>query len=130
MIPEYKTEIIVRYAETDKMGSVHHSSYVLYMEAARVEHMKAGGLPYDELESSGLFLPVVELALRYHKPARFGQTLTVISRFHPLSGIRLRVDYTLLCGDQNIAEGHTLHAFVDANGKPARPSKKAADLLS
>jgi acyl-CoA thioester hydrolase len=130
MLAEHATEIIVRYAETDQMGSVHHSSYLIYMEAARVWHLDAMGLPYHEMEARGIFLPVIDLSVRYHRPAKFGQRLCVVSRMHPLSGIRLKVDYSLYQGDSLVAEGHTLHAFVGREGRPMRPPKDIIRLLS
>ncbi len=63
----------VRYAETDQMGVVHHGVYVVWMEAARVEFLKRLGVPYHELERSGVRLPVVELGVTYRAPAAFGQ---------------------------------------------------------
>jgi acyl-CoA thioester hydrolase len=130
MLAEYKTELIVRYAETDQMGSVHHASYLIYMEAARVEHLKAAGLPYHEMEKAGLFLPVVELAVKYHKPAKFGQKLLMTSRILPLSGIRLKVEYALGESGILLMEGYSLHAFVGRDGKPSRPPREIRQLLS
>jgi len=130
MLSEHKTELTVRYAETDQMGSVHHSAYLIYMEAARVEHLTAMGLPYHEMEARGVFLPVIDLSVRYYRSAKFGQRLTVVSRIQPLTGVRLRVDYKIYEGNALITEGHTLHAFVGKTGKPLRPPRDIAALLS
>lgn len=129
MPTEHKTPIVVRYAETDQMGSVHHSSYVLYFEAARVEHLSALGLPYHEIEKGGAFLPVIELSVQYHKPARFGDTVEVLTRFQPLSGIRMIVDYEIVRGQEKLVSGRTVHAFVGPDGRPCRPPAAAAERL-
>lgn len=130
MLTEYKTEIPVRYAETDQMGAVHHSAYIIYFEAARVEHLKASGLPYDELERRGFMLPVIDLGVKYLKSARFGQTVEVISRILPVKGIRLRVEYSILFQSDLLATGYSVHAFINAAGAPVRPPKDVVLMLS
>ncbi len=114
-------EIIVRYAETDQMGIVHHSVYPVYFEAARVELMKKMALPYDELEKKGLFLPVIELAANYIKPARFGDSVEVEAVMLPPVGVRVRIEYTIYCRGEAIVKGLTVHAFTAANNRPCRP---------
>ena len=123
MPSEHKTEIDIRYAETDKMGMVHHSAYVVYLEQARVEHLKAIGLPYHKLEERGVFLPVIELKIDYLKPARFGQKINVVSKIFPVKGARLKVEYSLFCGDELILTGYSIHAFIGENKRPIRPAR-------
>lgn len=52
-----KTELIVRYAETDQMGIVHHSVYPIWFEAGRTDYMEKEGYPYSRIEEEGLMLP-------------------------------------------------------------------------
>jgi len=65
------TTFRVRYSETDKMGIVHHSSYVLWMEIGRVEWLRSKGLSYRELDDGGVSLPVSKLEVNYKTPADF-----------------------------------------------------------
>jgi acyl-CoA thioester hydrolase len=67
----------VRYAETDAAGLAHHGSYPAWLEAARVEWLRAGGVSYADLEKQGYHLAVVEMRLRYIAPARFDDLLHV-----------------------------------------------------
>ena len=68
----------VGYVDTDKAGVVHHSTYLSYLEAARIEHQRARGLSYHDFEvETGLALPVVDAHLRYRSPARFDDALTI-----------------------------------------------------
>jgi len=115
------TRLTVRYCETDQMGFVHHSAYVLYLEAARVEHLKALGIPYHELEAGGVLLPVIGLCLRYHKPACFGQDVSVLTRLSPVRGVRLVVEYEVSAENKLLVTASTEHAFLGRNGKPLRP---------
>ncbi len=107
----------VRYAETDQMGVVHHSVYVVWMEAARVEFLKRAGVPYHELESSGLRLPVVELGVTYRAPARFGDVVTVTCRLENLASRAARFAYSVEDDARLLAEGFTRHVCCDRTGR-------------
>ena len=52
------SKIRVRYAETDRMGVVYHSNYLVWFETARIQMLDQIGMPYSEIEARGLFLPV------------------------------------------------------------------------
>ena len=71
------SELRVRYAETDQMGVAHHSTYVVWCEEARTNHMRNLGVSYRDMEAGGLFLPVVEAHLRYRAAARYDDRLQV-----------------------------------------------------
>jgi len=71
----FESSIQVRYAETDAMGVVHHSSYFVWLELARVEWLKSLGIDYKQMEQEGFFLPVVQADLTYKVPAFFDDVL-------------------------------------------------------
>ena len=121
--PEHRTQIRVRYAETDQMGVVWHGNYALYFEAARTEALRACGGSYRSLEESGVMMPVVEMGVRYHRPARYDDLLTVVTRIAAPAGARMRFDYEVLNeAGELVADGHTLLAFVSAaTRRPCRP---------
>lgn len=74
---ETTTEIRVRYSETDGMGVVYHSNYLVYLEVARTEFLEALGFPYTELEANGIISPVLHCDLTYGAPFRYGDTIVV-----------------------------------------------------
>ena len=75
---KYTTKpFLVRYYETDKMGIVHHSNFLRYLEIARLEWLKNLGLDYKEIEINGIILPVVDVNISFKQPARYGDTLRV-----------------------------------------------------
>jgi acyl-CoA thioester hydrolase len=77
-LPHVKeTEIRVRFAETDMMGIVHHSNYLIYLEAARIDFTHQINAPYADLEAGGHSLAVTDIEIRYHAPARFDELITV-----------------------------------------------------
>lgn len=120
----------VRYGETDQMGYVHHSVYLLYFEEGRTGLMRDLGRSYAELERSGTILPVVETALRFRSPARYDEELTTEARVTEVTGVRVRFDYRVLHADGSLAcEGHTVLASCGSDGKPRRMDSALADLL-
>ena len=72
---EFKTEIVVRYAETDQMGIVHHSVYPVWFEVGRNECMNAMNMNYSKFEEEGFMLPLSSFDCRYHLPAYFEDKL-------------------------------------------------------
>ncbi|MBQ2007470.1 MAG: acyl-CoA thioesterase [Alistipes sp.] len=73
----YSTQIRVRYKDTDQMGIMHHSNYVVLYEQARTEWLRAMGLTYAEIERRGVMSPIIEVHSRYHYPAFYDEVLTV-----------------------------------------------------
>lgn len=72
-----ETSFYVRYAETDAMGIVHHSNYIVYFEEGRSNYARQRGHDYASFERSGLYLTVAEINARYLKPALYGQRVTI-----------------------------------------------------
>ncbi|MEL6651342.1 MAG: thioesterase family protein [Bacteroidota bacterium] len=78
---EHDTQVRVRYAETDQMGYVYYGKYTEYFEVGRVELIRnVLGLSYKAIEESGYFLPVADLQIKYHRPARYDDLLTIRTR--------------------------------------------------
>lgn len=71
------TKIRVRYAETDQMNVVYYGNYAQYFEVGRVESIRQLGYTYKDIEASGVIMPVVEMQVRYLRPATYDDLLTV-----------------------------------------------------
>jgi len=116
---EYTTkQIIVRYHETDQMHFVHHSNYLKYFELARLEWLSNLQISYAEVESRGIFMPVVNASLKYIKPLVFGDnfSVTVILKKEPTA--TLEFDYKILNQNKElISTGNTLLAFLSSDTK-------------
>jgi len=112
-------ELRVRYAETDQMGIAHHGSYFTWMEAARTELMREGGLSYRELEERGYLLPVREAHCRYRKSLTYDDVAVIETRLLEIGGASIKIGYTISKKDDGsiIAEGYTFHAFTDRRGR-------------
>ncbi len=124
-----RSTVTVRYAETDMMGVAYHGSFLPWFEIGRTALLKENGLPYRELEAAGYFLPVLEMSARYLRPARYDDTLEIITRLHQKPAARIRLDYAISRGDELLATGHTVHAFIDRTGRPTRPPANFSDKM-
>src|SRR5262245_45264661 len=123
LTPKSFTSVVrVRYAETDQAGMAHHSAFLPGFEVGRVELLRALGKPYQEFEAEGLHFPVREAFCRYWAPARFDDVLLVTTTIEEVGGASTRFGYRLTreADSTLIAEGHTLHACVDNQGKVKR----------
>jgi acyl-CoA thioester hydrolase len=117
-----RTRIRVRYAETDRMGVVYYANYLVWFEVGRTEWLRDTGSTYLELERDGLALPVIEARCEYHRPARYDDDLEISTTGTLLSPVRVRFDYEVWRpGEASpLAEGYTIHASLDRNGRPRR----------
>jgi len=117
-----ETELRVRYAETDKMGLVHHSQYAVYMEIGRTEALRVGGLSYADIEASGRFLVVARLGLTFRAPARYDDMVIVETTLKRITAARIDHTYRIMRKEDGrlLAEGETTLACVDAAGQPHR----------
>jgi len=118
---ESRTQITVRYAETDMMGIVYHGNYLPWFEVGRTTLLKECGLPYRELEAQGYHLPVIELGVKFSRPARYDDTVTIITRLKERPLLRIHLDYEVRLGDELLVTGFTTHAFINKAGEPVRP---------
>ena len=116
-----RAEVVVRYAETDMMGVVYHGSYLPWFEIGRTTLLKLHGLPYRQLEADGYFLPVLEVNVKFLRPARYDDVVTIVTTLSEKPTLRIRLSYEVRRGDELLATGQTVHAFIDRAGKPVRP---------
>jgi acyl-CoA thioester hydrolase len=133
MLPfEHRSQLRVRYAETDQMGVVWHGNYTLYFETARTEALRACGGSYRELETRGVMMPVVDLDVHYLKSAVYDDLLTIIVRVEEPPGARMTFGYEVLNeAGETLVTGHTILAFVDAaTRRPCRPPAELRRLFS
>ena len=114
-----ETTFYVRYAETDQMGIVHHSHYVVWMEEGRSEYMRSNGLDYVALEQSGLSLAVTEVNVRYLAPAHYNERVTVRTWIDSLRSRALTFGYEIINADtrQRLVVGSVKLMLIDRQGQ-------------
>jgi acyl-CoA thioester hydrolase len=112
-----ETQIRVRYAETDRMGLLHHANYLVYFEQARTELLRQQGLTYKEMEDQGFSLVITQVQVKFKSPARYDDVLTIRTRVARSTPVRIEHHYEVTCDGRTVAEGQTTLACVDRNGK-------------
>lgn len=115
-----ETEIRVRYAETDKMGIVHHSNYYVWFELGRSDYCRARGFSYlDMEEKDGALMVVAESYCRYKSPAFYEDILILRTKIASIRSRSIKFVYEIFRPADNklLAEGETLHLVTDTNKK-------------
>ncbi|MCF3652141.1 acyl-CoA thioesterase [Synoicihabitans lomoniglobus] len=118
---ESHCSIRVRYAETDMMGIVYHGSYLPWLEVGRTTLLREHGFNYRDMDEAGYRLPVLEVAVKYHRPALYDDEVTIHTVIDELPGLRIKIRYRVLRGEELLVTATTQHAFIDRSGRPVRP---------
>src|SRR4051794_6960909 len=109
-------QIRVRYAETDRMGLLHHANYLVYFEQARTELLRSQQLTYKDLEDQGYLLVLTHVEVRYRSPAYYDDVLTVRTIVERVTTVRIDHRYEVVRTGVLVAEGKSTLACVDRNG--------------
>jgi len=124
-----KTTIIPRYAETDKMGVIHHSVYPIWYEQGRVDFCKEIGFPFHKIEERGLMQALLSLNVEYKGATHFGDILTLITKIKSNTKLKIEFEYEIYNQDGILLNvGTTLLVWLDDNFKPINITKKHKDI--
>lgn len=118
----------VQYYETDRMGIVHHSNYVRWMEEARVDFLARIGFPYDAMEARGVISPVRAVRCQYKKSCTFGDTVAIEVSVKDYNGVVLTVAYDMRneAGDL-LCAAESEHVFLNREGRILRVARDLPD---
>jgi acyl-CoA thioester hydrolase len=132
-----EARVRVRYAETDQMGVVYHSNYLVWFEIGRVELIRSMGLDYKQMEAEGCGIAVVDVHVRYRASARYDDELVVQTTLLAARGAVVRFGYKVLRVEDGVllCEGETMHVVVGKDMKkrslpPKYAERFAAHLIS
>lgn len=116
-----EVEFRVRYAETDQMGVVYHTNYLVWCEIGRTEYMRSLGVSYAELERAGIGLAVSELRARFHAPARYDNLIRVTTTLMFVRSRGVGFDYVISDAESSarLVTAHTTLISIDRNGRLA-----------
>ncbi len=116
----FETNLRVRYAETDQMGFVYYGNYPQFYEVGRAEAMRQLGTTYKDMEEKGVVMPIVDMHLKYIRPARYDDLLTVKTTVPELPASRMHFDYEIYNEEGTLLnKGYTVLAFLKK--KTGRP---------
>jgi acyl-CoA thioester hydrolase len=120
--PQSISEVRVRYSETDQMGVVYHTHYLVWCEVGRTDLIRQLGMPYAELERQGLRLAVAEVHVRYHAAARYDDLVRIRTRVERVQSRAITFGYELTrlgpAGPERLATAETKLVALGATGAP------------
>lgn len=122
---EYKYERKINYYETDRMGVVHHSNYIRFLEEARCNWLESIGLPFATLEENGITIPVLAVNCEYKHHVTFNDVIIIEMVVKEYTGVRMTVQYKIInknTGDI-VLVGETKHCFTNENLRPINLKK-------
>ena len=114
----------VQYYETDKMGIVHHSNYIRWMEEARIDFLGQIGWNYKKLEDIGVISPVTAVDCKYKVSTYFDDVVTIEVWIEEFKGVKLKIAYEMKRDDVVVCEARSEHCFLDAEGNIIRLRKE------
>lgn len=125
-----KTQLTVRYAETDMMGIVHHSRYYPWFEQARTDFVKEIGMTYSQMEQIGILLPLTETQCRYHYALRYEDEVLITCKIERMTVARIEFSYEVfkLPEMKKMSDGKTIHGITGADFRPLNLKKSFPDV--
>lgn len=126
---DFTFERRINYYETDRMGVVHHSNYIRFLEEARCQMLDANDMPYSAFEEQGIMIPVLGVNCTYKQHVTFDDVIVIKPFVKDFNGVRLTMGYQITnkkTGDL-VLTGETKHCFTDMNLRPIRLQKQIPD---
>ncbi len=125
--------LTVRYAETDRMGIVHHSNYAVWFEVGRTEFIKQNGISYSEIEEQGILLPLLELKCKFISSSTYEDRIIVRTSIKSYTKTRLNFYYEVFKEtnlNNPITTGETVHVWTNTSLKPVNLQKCNENLFN
>ncbi|BAV65028.1 tol-pal system-associated acyl-CoA thioesterase [Sphingobium cloacae] len=128
---EHRFPLRVYFEDTDLSGLVYHANYLRYMERARSDMLRIAGIGQRAAleEGEGVYA-VTDLHIRYRRPARLDDDLTVVSRVADVSAATCSIQQTVMRGEEILTQGDVSVAFLTPQGRPRRQPKPWTDIFS
>ena len=119
-LPPQEIQFRVRYAETDQMGVVYHTNYLIWCEMGRTDFIRTLGMSYAEMERAGVSLAVSELSARFHAAARYDDMIRVKTTLADVRSRMITFDYLVSNAetDQRLVTARTTLVSLDRAGRP------------
>lgn len=119
----------INYYETDKMGVVHHSNYIRYMEEARCAWLESIGMPFSVLEENGVTIPVIGVYCEYKNHVTFDDIITIKPSVMEYTGVRMTIQYDVKNKKtgKTVIIAETKHCFTNKDLRPVNLKKYAKE---
>ncbi|WDF57143.1 acyl-CoA thioesterase [Mucilaginibacter sp. KACC 22063] len=127
----YTTKLRVRYGETDQMGYMYYGNYAEFYEVGRVEMLRSLGMTYSSMEKAGIMMPVLEMKIKYLKPALYDEEISIKVIMDKMPGVKIHFRYELYNEAEVLINiGETLLVFVNmSTGRPCLPAEDFQEAL-
>jgi acyl-CoA thioester hydrolase len=113
--------LTVYFEDTDAYGIVYYANYLKFMERARSDFIRAVGVDQAaELRSTGSAYAVVEVDIKYRRPARLGDDLLVVSNVEQVRASSVDIQQRVMRGPELLTDARVTAAFLDGQGRPRR----------
>ena len=123
-----EVKITPRYSETDQMGIIHHANYLIYLEQARLEWLNNLGFSYNKMEQDGVLLPVYNIDIKYIKPIKFGDEISVRISLKKIPTTRVIFSYEITNQNGDLCSTCDL-TLVFTDAQKFRPRKPIPEFL-
>ncbi len=111
----YKSEIRVRFGETDLQGVVFNANYLLYVDTAQMDYLRTIGVSYQDMLERGYDIVIVDASLQFLAPAHFDEILEVYARISEIGNSSIKMDYEIYeaASECFVAKAQTAYVIVD-----------------
>lgn len=125
----FKYERKINYYETDRMGIVHHSNYIRFLEEARCYMLDTYNMPYSSFENKDIMIPVLGINCDFKHHVTFDDTIIIEPFIKEFNGVRLTMGYNVTDkkSGKHVLTAETRHCFTDKNLRPIRLQKYAPE---
>jgi acyl-CoA thioester hydrolase len=121
---EHRFALSIYFEDTDAFGIVYYANYLKFMERARSDMLRAVAVDQAaELRATGSAYAVVEVAIRYHRPARLGDDVQVVSRVNQVLASSIQIHQKVMRGAELLTDARVVAAFLNSDGRPRRQPK-------
>ena len=118
---EHHFALTVYFEDTDTAGVVYYANYLKFMERARSDMLRAVGIDQQEmLQRDGSAYFVVEVDIKYRRPARLGEDLRVVSTVQQVRASSVDIHQRVMRGPELLTDARVTAAFLDGQGRPRR----------
>ena len=121
----------INYYETDKMGIVHHSNYIRFLEEARCAFLDNIGIPYKSIEDIGLMIPVLGVNCNFKHHVTYDDVILIKVWVKEFNGVRLIMSYEVNDKKTNdiVLTGETTHCFTNSSLRPVNIKKHYPEIF-
>lgn len=121
----FKFERTINYYETDKMGIVHHSNYIRFLEEARCKWLESVDLSMAKIEALGFRIPTIEVNCKYKTGVTNDDKIIIELIVEEFNGVRMKIKYRVVNAENDalVMEAYTEHCFTNADGRPINVKK-------